>query len=650
MDTTKHATAFLKHGLLIAFVFFVLIFPGRPWAQASVTFTSYQFDSIDIKPHLFFHLEQDQPLEIDDAIRTFTPPRPDTANPVWRPGSDFQTPLLSMPVTWFAGELNNTLSDAIDISFLVTDPMVFDITFYLVRDGVVVRQLTSGSIKPMSSRAVKHRLSIFPVTIEPASRYQFFFKARGRSNSLFINTEIVKQQDLPKRLIKADYGLWFFLGNIALYAVFALAFFFVSREKSYIYFTLFTASSGLVYFIREGYFYELLQPALPNVTILAELFFIFLMFASSLLFANRFLSLRQHFNYIYYTNLAACLLYLLVFLLILFMDVYSTAPLVIVVTVSAIFLQGASWLSSICLWKQKIPEGKHYCLAWATYFAAIIIVITVNIGLANWSVSTNSLTQFSQGILFLVLFAILIMRFKRVLVEEERLKNENQAKSEFIARMSHEIRTPMNGVLGMSELLNDTGLSAQQQRYNNAIQQSGQSLLNILNDILDFSKIEAGMISISEKPLALQSFLLELESVFQLQAEYKGLGFQLRMDEKIPETVITDETRLRQILTNLFNNAIKFTSQGSVQLHCQLKNRELLFSIIDTGVGIDPSRHEDIFNSFEQGDDNTSREFGGTGLGLAISRLLVEKMGGDIGLDSVPGKGSTFWFTLPLSH
>ncbi|MCB1616374.1 MAG: hypothetical protein KDI30_10205 [Pseudomonadales bacterium] len=598
------------------------------YAEPPITLTNYQFDSIDIKKHLAFHMEDKAPLEIDTAIHSFQQYTDAGNERYWHSGETYRTQITSMPVTWFAGEINNVLSDSQSIYFVTKDPMILDINFYLVKAGKVITHYESGSLKPSSIRPVNHRLHVFPVTLEPNSKYQFFFKARGRSNSLFINTSIISKNDFVKKEIVADYGLWFFFGNIALYTLFALAFFFVTKEPSYFIFTLFTASSGLMYFVREGYFKELFFFQWPEMPIYAEMFFIFTMFGSSLLFANSFLNLKKHFGYLYYLNIFLCIAYVSSYILLLKMNIFDTSILLVVTICSAILMQIFNWLSSICLWKQKIVEGRHFFLSWSVYFITIAIVIIVNIGLTNWSISTNGVAQVSHGILFLILFLTLTLHFKRVIREEERLKSQNQAKSEFIARMSHEIRTPMNGVLGMSELLNDTPLDEQQQRYNNAIYQSGQSLLSILNDILDFSKMEAGMISIDQQDFSINNLLIELENIYRLQALKKGLGFQLSLDEKIPEKIKGDETRTRQVIVNLLNNAIKFTSEGGIKLQCKLVARHLLFEIIDTGVGIDKNKQVEIFNSFEQGDENTSREYGGTGLGLAISKLLVEKMGG----------------------
>ena len=287
------------------------------------------------------------------------------------------------------------------------------------------------------------------------------------------------------------------------------------------------------------------------------------------------------------------------------------------------------------------------------------------LGLVGISLGTRKLNRSREKLQLLLehteqLNQVLTEESERANALADKARRASAAKSEFLANMSHEIRTPMNAIIGMAELLNETELTPRQQHYVSMFQSAGENLLNIINDILDISKVEAGHLEIEQTSFDLADLVVSTCDIMADRASAKGIEFSIANGQELPEFVIGDPSRIRQILVNLVGNSVKFTRKGSITVSIdpvepadqpELSEPDktmIRFSVCDTGIGIPENKLPIIFDNFTQTSSSTTREFGGTGLGLAISRRLVNLMGGEISVSSREGEGSCFSFTLPL--
>jgi two-component system, sensor histidine kinase RpfC len=312
-----------------------------------------------------------------------------------------------------------------------------------------------------------------------------------------------------------------------------------------------------------------------------------------------------------------------------------------------------AWLYLVntwCAYGYPFRYGKKYL-----YYTTLINVVTFG-AVIHFSPFYRQYPELAWGLLVGLVaepFVFVGIMVKRVQDEMEKAEIANKAKSLFVSNMSHELRTPLNGILGTLELLAGTRMDLEQQEYVQNIRSSGEVLLTQVNDVLDFSKIEAGRLTIVPEEMDLHALLKKTASVVFRQIRAKGLAFRVVVAPDVPFLVNGDANRIRQVVTNLLSNAVKFTQEGQITLRLLRESEEgaplvVRFEVTDTGIGMSEEQQKRIFDRFTQADTSITRKYGGTGLGTTISKELAELMGGRIGVQSMLGKGSTFWFTVPV--
>lgn len=321
------------------------------------------------------------------------------------------------------------------------------------------------------------------------------------------------------------------------------------------------------------------------------------------------------------------------------------------------------------LWSLIIPLSSIFMLGWryGVYYTVVyFLMMTAGVCIDYWGIAELNLPDqefLSRLFTIYIISAIVAVSYELskkktesdLIEAKQKADRASMAKSEFLAVMSHEIRTPLHGVLGSTDLLLGTGLKPEQKEYAEIANVSGKTLLGVLDDILDFSKIEAGKLELELIETDMVELVEKTAKMIRYQIEGKSIVLDLDIAKSLPRSVIIDPVRLRQILVNLLNNAVKFTEKGEIVLKISFTSLgnglgSFKFSVRDTGIGISEEQKTRLFKAFSQADSSVTRKYGGTGLGLMISKLLVEKMGGRIYLKSELGKGTEFYFTIEASY
>lgn len=531
----------------------------------------------------------------------------------------------------------------------IESPLLEEIDVYFVAPDGTLEKRSTGLWYPFSSREIAHRTFLFRVPFESNQHLTVYIRAKTRA-AFLLPVSIVRFdtfQDYDS-ILGILYG--FFYGSLFIISSYHLFVFFSVRDPLYLYNILFFSTGAVFMASQQGYLFQYFLPNVGRWSLTINLMLNSLGAFWVGMFCRVFLNLKvatpTFDRFVQFISISSLAPVVLIFVMpygvlarfMVFLVIFSTILICVIGTLLAV---------------RRHRNAGLFLASFLVFLSAASVYALRNLGVVAPNVWVNNATQigaFAQLILLSVAVADRINTLKR---ERGEAEQASKMKSQFLATMSHEIRTPMSGVLGMTGILLDTKLDAEQERIAKTIQRSSTALLAILNDVLDLSRIESGKLQSIPEPFELKQLLVDVVDMFRPSISDKVL-LRLDLDDSLPENVFGDAPRLRQILLNLLGNAVKFTQSGSITLRVRrgtesAENSRIVFQVIDTGIGIPADKISKLFEAFYQVEGSFARRFGGAGLGLAIVARLVALLGGTIHAQSTEGLGSTFSVEIPFS-
>lgn len=567
----------------------------------------------------------------------------------WLPARDHYSTIGNVDgAYWFAVYIVNDWPGQLEWFARVRHGSLESLDIYLLHDGVL--QAHAGSYTTASERRASGQpVNVAHFVLEPGVRYLLLLRARS-DGLLDVPLRLQTPRGMISTLVTEQISTGLYLGMVFVMLVYSLIVFALTRDRTYLYYSGFVVSFAVFLMAIQGYVVQLIIPSLPFFSnrFLALLILLAMLFG--ILYAGQFLSLPASGGWPARLHRALLVLVAIVFGPALLLDPNDAFALLAMT--SLITFPG---LLALALYRsfQGYVYAYYFLAAWSVFCGFMAWLTLVSIGVVNIPLQGMWPWLEVSSALEILLWSLgLGARLRAFDHDRTRVAAENRAKTEFIAHVSHELRTPMSGILGMSELLRAHLHDDTARHYNDVIYQSGLALTDVVNDLLDATRLDVDKLELYPRPFDLRELVTTSLYVIEARAMDKGVALRCEIDDGVAPIIVGDAQRVRQILHNYLGNAIKFTDTGSITLRVgpdRLHRGRLLFEVVDTGTGINAGYLPKLFQPYVRGGAGSMHpNSSGAGLGLYICRLLAEKMGGEVGVDSRRGEGSRFWVSLPL--
>jgi len=638
----------------------IVIAASSASASSIKTLTVHQ-DVTALGSHLQYWIDAPANAELADVMQLADSEWTDT-------GKDTPNFGFTDATYWFRVTLSNSHPQGKDYLLEIAYPALDFVDFHVLYSNGELKRFLTGDYRPFDSRPIDRRNFVIPITLKRGETAQLFLRVQT-NGALQLPITLSEHDAFYKREQYNVVASGIYFGALMIMCLYNLFIFSAVRDASYIYYTFSIASFVFLQLALHGWGYQIVwydfssfnRYALP-LSISLNICFTGIFSLSFLRVKDISASMHALFQIFVLSGLICVLITVLGF--------YNLACQLS--TALGIVGCGILLFTGWRLWLKGHVHARYYALAWTS-----VLLLTILLGLNKFGIiPRNAFTEYSMqvgGILEAVLLSFALAdritseKKEKLLAQERALRleldakedqmrhrerimeAESKAKNKFIMVMSHELRTPLNGILGLASILKGDQLDTEQRdHYLDVINSSGLSLLNILQSILDYSRLDSEGIESQFDDTHLHALCSEVIQLFKPMTENKGVKMTLEFSAETPAWVKTDSVRIRQILLSLVGNADKFTERGEIKLTVSRQADWLRFTVSDTGIGISTDKLQSLFRPFHQIDSGSTRRFGGAGMGLSLSKRLVEILGGEIGVSSEPGKGSTFWFTLPF--